>query len=297
METQRQIRMHDLTQSQQPDIQGLPNITFRQLEVFRVVCREASYANAALELRSTRANIKRVCDDFEKAVGRSLFVEGPNRTLEPTSFALGLLGQISPLSRSLRRLGETVRSLHEKGRILRFAAAGEFFKGGLFTDFLARLKISDTFRPCFLRIETKRFRTALLNAECDVYFGVGIIASDRLDMVNLGPVPWTIATGARHRGKPPTRPADLPPGKWWIADGGETEATAKLLEGFHAAGAKGGRILTDSNPAEDEMVFSYDTTARAASVAAWPMFQFSAVIRKHHPYTELMPRLTDVAVS
>ena len=293
METQRQIRMHDLTQSQQPDIQGLPNITFRQLEVFRVVCREASYANAALELRSTRANIKRVCDDFEKAVGRSLFVEGPNRTLEPTSFALGLLGQISPLSRSLRRLGETVRSLHEKGRILRFAAAGEFFKGGLFTDFLARLKISDTFRPCFLRIETKRFRTALLNAECDVYFGVGIIASDRLDLVNLGPVPWKIDC----KGKPPTKPAALPPGKWWLADGGETEATAKLLGEFHAAGAKGGRILTDAKPAADELVFSHDTTARHASDATWPTFQFSAVLRKHHPYTELLPRLTDVAVS
>ena len=293
METQRQIWMHDLTQRTEPDIQGLPNITFRQLEVFRVVCREASYANAALELRSTRANIKRVCDDFEKAVGRSLFVEGPNRTLEPTSFALGLLGQISPLSRSLRRLGETVRSLHEKGRILRFAAAGEFFKGGLFTDFLARLKISDTFRPCFLRIETKRFRTALLNAECDVYFGVGVIASDRLDLVNLGPVPWKIAC----KGKPPTNPAALPPGKWWLADGGETEAAVKLLEEFHAAGAKGGRILTDANPAADEMVFSHDTTARHAPDATWPTFQFSAVLRKHHPYTELLPRLTDAAIS
>jgi Bacterial regulatory helix-turn-helix protein, lysR family len=285
--------MNDLTQSKLPDFQGLPNITFRQLEVFRVVCREASYANAALELRSTRANIKRVCDDFEKAVGRPLFEEGSNRTLQPTLFAQGLLGQISPLSRSLRRLGDTVKSLHEKGRILRFAAAGEFFKGGLFTDFLARLKISDTFQPCFLRIETKRFRTALLNAECDVYFGVGIIASDRLDLVNLGPIPWRID----GKGKPPTKPADLPPGKWWLADAGETEATAKLIEAFHAAGAKGGRILTDAKPADDEVVFSHDTTTRHSTDALWPMFQFSAVLRKHHPYTELLPRLTGAAIS
>jgi Bacterial regulatory helix-turn-helix protein, lysR family len=285
--------MNESTQSKLPDFQGLPNITFRQLEVFRVVCREASYANAALELRSTRANIKRVCEDFEKAVGRPLFEEGPNRTLQPTLFAQGLLGQISPLSRSLRRLGETVKSLHEKGRILRFAAAGEFFKGGLFTDFLARLKISDTFRPCFLRIETKRFRTALLNAECDVYFGVGIVASDRLDLVNLGPIPWKIDC----MGKPPVKPADLPPGKWWIADAGETEATAKLIDEFVAAGAKGGRILTDAKPADDEVVFTHDTTARPSTETHWPMFQFSAVLRKHHPYTELPPRLTSSAIS
>jgi hypothetical protein len=45
----------------------LPGITCRQLEVFSVTCKERSYANAALELQSTRANIKRVCQEFEKA--------------------------------------------------------------------------------------------------------------------------------------------------------------------------------------------------------------------------------------
>ena len=302
MNTGREIRMNETTQINQPDFQGLPNITFRQLEVFRLVCREGSYANAAIELRNTRANIKRVCDDFEKAVGRPLFEEGPNRTLQPSPFALGLLGQVSPLARGLRRLGDTVKSLHENGRILRFAAAGEFFKGGLFTDFLGRLKISDSFRPCFLRIETKRFRTALLNAECDIYFGEGIMASDRLDLVNLGPIPWRIQPGPGYRGNPPAKPADLPPGKWWIANAGETEATAKIVEAFHAAGAKGGRILMEANdvkPADDEVAFFHETTARRAPAcdAAWPTFQFSAVLRKHHPYTELMPRLTGAAVS
>lgn len=289
--------MNEVTRKTLPDFQGLPSITFRQLEVFRTVCREASYANAALELRSTRANIKRVCDDFEKAVGRPLFEETSDRTLQPTAFAQDLLGQVSPLSRGLRRLGESVKSQHASGRILRFAAAGEFFKGGLFTDFLGRLKITDAFRPCFLRIETKRFRTALLNAECDVYFGVGIIPSDRLDLVNLGPIAWKIDC----KGKPPTRPADLPAGKWWITDTGETEATAAIIEQFHAAGAKGGRILTaDSGafPAADEMVFSHDTTSLTLGPAAgaWPSFQFSAALRKHHPYSELMPRLTGAAI-
>ncbi len=285
--------MNDITRKLQPDFQCLPNITFRQLEVFCVVCREASYTNAALELRSTRTNIKRVCDEFEKAVGRPLFEEGPNRTLLPTAFAQGLISQVSPLSRALRRLGESVKSLHEKGRILRFAAAGEFFKGGLFSDFLARLQISDTFRPCFLRIETSRFRTALLNVECDVYFGVGINASERLDLVNLGPIPWKIDRGPRCKGRMPTQPNELPAGKWWLTQAGEPEATTEILGAFHAAGAKGGRILTDESPAQDEIVFSHETTARhsAAPDQRWPCFQFSAVLRKNHPYSELMPRL------
>ena len=83
-------------------VDSLPEITYRQLEVFSVVCRERSYANAALELHSTRANVKRVCQEFEQVVGRQLFEEGPDRTLVPTAFALGLLVQIGPLSRSLR---------------------------------------------------------------------------------------------------------------------------------------------------------------------------------------------------
>ncbi|GAA5121723.1 LysR family transcriptional regulator [Luteolibacter yonseiensis] len=289
--------MNETTRKNLPDFQGLPNITFRQLEVFSVVCREASYANAALELRSTRANIKRVCEDFQKAVGRPLFEECADRRLQPTAFAQDLLTQVSPLARGLRRLGESVRNQHAGGRILRFAAAGEFFKGGLFTDFLARVRITDAFRPCFLRIETKRFRTALLNAECDVYFGVGISPSDRLDLINLGPVAWKI----RCEGDPPARPADLPAGKWWIADAGETEATAALIEAFHAAGAEGGRIhTTDSgtSPAQDDIVFSHDTAAMAGSPAgdAWPRFHFFAVLRKHHPYSELMPRLGGAAI-
>ena len=294
--------MSEPTKTARPDFQGLPAISFRQLEVFGVVCREGNYANAALELRSTRANIKRVCDDFEKAVGRRLFEEGPDRTLRPTPFAEGLLGQITPLSRALRRLGDGVKSLHEKGRILRFAAAGEFFRGGLFTDFLTRLQISDTFRPCFLRIETKRFRTALLNAECDVYFGVGISPSDRLDLVNLAPIPWEITRGPRCKGKPPVCPEALPAGKWWLRDAGEIEASVALLECFHKAGARGGRILTDDagpGPADDDIVFSHRTAAKycAEIDAAWPCFHFSAVLRKHHPYLELMPRLTGAAVS
>ncbi len=291
--------MNELMQKLQPDFHGLPNITFRQLEVFCVVCREASYANAALELRSTRTNVKRVCDEFEKAIGRPLFDEGPSRTLVPTPFAQGLISQVSPLSRGLRRLGESVKSLHEKGRILRFAAAGEFFKGGLFSDFLARLQISDTFRPCFLRIETSRFRTALLNVECDVYFGVGITASERLDLVNLGPIPWKIERGSQCQGRLPSQPDELSPGKWWITEAGEPEATAHILGAFHAAGAKGGRILTGEAPASDEIVFSHETTSRhsAAPDLRWPCLQFSAALRKNHPYSELMPRLMSCALA
>ncbi len=296
----RVIGMNEATRTTLPDLKRLPNITFRQLEVFCVVCHEGSYANAAVDLRCSRSNVKRVCEEFQAAVESPLFTEAADRTLQPTPFALALLGQVTPLSRSLRRLGDTVRNLHEIGRMVRFAAAGEFFKGGLFTEFLARLAISDHFRPCFLRIETKRLRTALLNAECDVYFGAGILASDRLESVDLGPVPWRIEGGKSGRGTAPASPKHLPHGKWWIASIGQTTAAEAVLADFHAAGAAGGRILEDSAGAEiedDHLVFAHDVSGdRVPTAPAWPCYRFTAVLRKNHPYSELFSRLADAAL-
>lgn len=283
--------MNEISQKRQPDLQALPNITFRQLEIFCTVFREKSFAHAAIELHTTRPNVKRACEEFEKAVGRKLFDE-TDRTLQPTEFARGLLGQVGPLSRGLRHLEDGVRSLHQAGRVLRFAAAGEFFRGGLFTDFLARLKINDTFRPCFLKIESSRFRNALLNAECDVYFGIGLLPSDRMDLIDLGPVPWNITSA----GKLPNSPSDLSKTPWTIADAGEPGSASAVLEAFHAAGASGGAILTDKESA-GKISFTPDITAPppAAGSTGWPCYRFTAVLRKHHPYQDLQTRLAAVS--
>ncbi|WP_367872132.1 LysR family transcriptional regulator [Luteolibacter sp. Populi] len=286
-------------------VEALPDITYRQLEVFSVTCKERSYANAALELHSTRANVKRVCEEFEEAVGRPLFEEGPDRSLVPTAFATGLLAQIGPLSRALRKLGDGVRGLHQAGRILRFAAAGEFFRVGLFTDFLATLQLSDIFRSCFVRIEVKRFRTALLNAECDVYFGIGLGGADRLEAVDLGPVPWTIL---RNPATPlPTAPAQLQGTGWWIASAGEPETAAALLAAFRSAGAKGGAIMGESEAADfladparlpaGACVFVPETTVGMSGrdPGSWPAYRLTACLRRNHPYAELKPRLMTAA--
>lgn len=288
-------------------VEKLPDITYRQLEVFSVVCRERSYANAALEMHSTRANIKRVCDEFEGVVGRPLFSEGPDRTLRPTEFGGGLLAQIGPLSRALRKLGEGVRTMHEAGRVLRFAAAGEFFRVGLFTEFLATLKVSDLFRSCFIRIEVKRFRTALLNAECDVYFGIGLGEADRLDAVDLGPVPWSIIRKPGAGGGPPRGPADLVNLDWWIAETGELEAAEAIVAAFREAGARGGRVIAES----EALTFAADPSLLPVGVClflpelasgmkgrdagVWPAYRLTACLRRNHPYAELKPRLTAAA--
>lgn len=281
--------------------EGLPEISIRQLEVFRIACHEGSYTNAAIELRTTRASVKRICSEFETAVGRQLFVENAEKILQPTEFARCLLGQMGNLSQAMRKLATCVRSLHEKGRILRFAAAGELFQGGLFTQYLRLLRINDTFRPCFQKIDSKRFRAALLNAECDVYFGFGLMDCDRLDLVDLGLVPWKI-TSQRENHPPPRHPAELSTALWGIASPDEDGAASELLAEFRAAGARGGEVLPAGlleGKTTHEWVFRPDITARekVAAGTPWPHFRFAAIFRKHHPYTELKHRMENVARS
>ena len=72
----------------------LPRITFRQLEVLRAVYRERSFANAALDLHSTRGNVKRMCAELEQILGGKLFEnEGPT-ALQPTPFAHAMVAQM-----------------------------------------------------------------------------------------------------------------------------------------------------------------------------------------------------------
>lgn len=282
---------------QPPDFKGLPQITLRQLEVFRMVCRERSYAHAALELHSTRANIKRVCADFESAVGRSIFEEAEDKMLMPTAFATGLLAQVGPLAQALRRMAAGIQGVHDSGRIVRFAAAGEFFRGGLFTDFLGRLEIADVFRPCYLRLGVKRFQTALLNAECDVYFGAGIKKSDRLDQVDLGSVPWRIVV--RGSLGTPHKTSDLPKGQWWVAGTGEPELAEMLLQEFHAAGAAGGGVFDPNGVEPDTGVLFYPDPSACDEILGrevWPRYRFTASLRKNHPYAELQRRLAEGAI-
>lgn len=288
--------MKDCGKINTSDFRGLPNISIRQLEVFRTICQERSYTNAALELRSTRANIKRVCDEFEQALGHRLFEEDAEKSLVPTAFAKGMLTQMTPLSRTLRQLGEGVRSMHESGRVLRFAASSEFFGGGLFTEFLSRLQIKDLFRLCFLKIDTKRFRTALLNAECDVYFGIGLVESDRLDVVDLGPVPWR----TNHAGEGVSRDLkDLQKQKWKLVRAGEPGSAERVVDALSQVGVTSVKLTDAAKIGDhpDDLVLQPDLSVAVSDeiIRDWPGYRFSAIMRKHHPYSELKALLADAA--
>jgi DNA-binding transcriptional LysR family regulator len=165
--------------------QNLPRITFRQLEVLRAVYRERSFSNAALDLRSTRGNVKRMCGELEQILGGTLFENEESGTLEPTPFADAMVSQLNPLIRSVRKLEDAVAMMHETGRVLRLAASPELFETAWFTGFLRRFRSKCPFRVCCLMFDERRFQTALLNAECDVFLAGGMEASDKLESIDL----------------------------------------------------------------------------------------------------------------
>lgn len=272
----------------------LAGISLRHLEVFSAVVREGSYSNAALDLQMSRTNVKRICDEFTEIAGRELFTGrgGECCDLAPSLFGQGVYSRLGPLATSLRKLEEGVRQLHQAGRVLRFGAAPGFFRGGLFTDYLSRLDVSGNFRSCFMKIDARDARKSLLAAECDVYFGIGLGASERLDRVGLGEVGWVVRRIGG--GKIPKKPRDLA-GKWFVVGEGDGETAEGVLERFRKAGAKGGGTVNGEmvdSLAKGSVVFTADVISPLGSAGGeWPGYQFNAMMRRRHPYADLKETL------
>jgi hypothetical protein len=136
------------------------------------------------------------------------------------------------------------------------------------------------------------------SAECDVYFGVGLQPSDRMDLVDLGPIPWKIEDEGKPGARLPASPSDLRKAPWFIANYGEVGAASAVLDAIHTAGAKGGTVLSDGQAAKGS-VYHPDTTAPQCVVteSGWPGYRFTAVLRKHHPYSDLKFRLAAAALT
>ncbi len=270
----------------------LAGISLRHLEIFSTVVREGSYSNAALELQVSRSNVKRVCDEFAKIAGRELFAQNGEcegkGAMVASVFGQGVFARLGGLSTSLRKLEEGVRQLHHAGRVLRFGAAGGFFRGGLFTDYLARLEVSGKFRSCFLMLEASQAQKSLLAAQCDVYFGLGLGETERLDRVELGEVGWAVTKSGG--GKLPKKPGDLD-GNWFLVREADGDVGGRLLESFREAGARGGEIVDRekvSSLPKGAVVFSADMISPLGTCSAkWPGYHFCALMRRHHPYADL----------
>jgi len=270
----------------------LAGISLRHLEVFSAVVREGSYSSAALDLQMSRTNAKRVCDEFTRIAGRELFSGrgGENGDLVPTVFGQGVFSRLGPLATSLRKLEEGVRQLRQAGRVLRFGAAPGFFRGGLFTDYLSRLDVSEKFRSCFMKINAKDAQKSLLAAECDVYFGIGLGESERLDLVGLGEIGWVVSVCGEGKAKLPKRPSDLN-GNWVLVGESDGVASGQVLERFREAGALGGGIISAGEVDSMEpgtVVFVADVISPLGSAGGkWPGYQFHALMRRRHPYADL----------
>lgn len=271
----------------------MSGLSLKHLEVFSTVVREKSHANAAMDLHMTRSNVKRVCEEFERIVGRKLLLESDDKEIVPTDFGQGLFGRLGSLSTSLRKMEESVRKLHQTGRVLRFGAAGGFFRNGLFTDYLARLEISDKFRSCFLKVEPEVAGKSLLAAECDVYFGIGLADSERLDLIDLGVIGWKVSRVGG--GKLPVVPKELR-GKWLLLCEGDRAVCEGMLKKIRECGATGGEIANHAEvekAAKGTVVISADVISPLGGVlrAGWPGYRFSALMRKRHPYSDLKETL------
>ncbi|MES2997694.1 MAG: LysR family transcriptional regulator [Verrucomicrobiota bacterium] len=283
-----------------PDVavesQDVPKVTIRQLEAFSAVCQEGSYQNAAIELGSNRTTVRRHCMDFEKIVGRDLLETGADGSLHPGALAVELLAKAGPLCRAMHLLKVRVKELHGKRRILRLGAAGRFFQSNVLSHFLRDLPILNGFRPCFVMIEPRDAAKAIIQGACDVYFRLGRGAEKRFEVIEMKRVPWQMSDCDGLPVRLPDQPSELPAGKWRILE--EGPGAQEILAGFHAAGARDGRVTTVEKQGElpaGSVFLRCDTGEGARSAPdAWPCFNFQALFRKNHPYQELRGFLAGV---
>ena len=73
---------------------------------------------------------------------------------------------------------------------------------------------------------------------------------------------------------------------------------AALCAALHDAGAKKGRILKyGATPKADEILLQAETSwmGLVNPKESWPSYLFSAAIKKHHPYAELIHRLNQAS--
>lgn len=281
----------------------LPRITFRQLEVLRAVYREKSFAHAALDLHSTRGNVKRLCAELEQVLGGVLFEQDELNGLKPTPFADAMVAQMIPLVRSVRKLEDSVTMMHQTGRVLRLAATPALFDSGWFTGFLRRFRSHCPFRVCCLMLEDRRFRTALLNAECDLFLGCGMTPSDKLETIDLGAVPWRFVTADGPLN--PGLPDELRDHRWKIVETDEPETTTELLAAFARAGAGAGEPISretgeswSESPSlipSGHLLVIADTDTEGHGSHIWPSHRYAAFIRRNHPYSELKTLLESAA--
>jgi len=169
---------------------NLGSVDFRHLSAFKQVYLEKNYANAGLNLSTTRKSIRRMMDNLERVFECSLFKEGEKGDLSPTAFSERLFNDLRFLHAAQCRLKDHIASVHESGRILHISSSPAVFRTPIFRQLFKELQSVGNVRLSYTPVDSEEASKALLSGRCDLYIGTWKGHPKRYITVDAGNVPY-----------------------------------------------------------------------------------------------------------
>ncbi|WP_338288987.1 LysR family transcriptional regulator [Luteolibacter sp. LG18] len=215
------------------------------MQVFKAVLAECSMSQAAMRLRTSASNVKRIVTALEGELGVPLFDRESRGKFQPTTHADRLNQEMTGFMEEMESLQQYVSQIRETGRTLKIGAQRWFFETAYFVRLFNLMRQDNRFRATFLEVATGQERTMVESGACDVYVGLVTPASKRVTTVHLAPLPMSV--GCVAPGFVPRELSDLSEISPWGLHAPDLRAASReWLQCIEIAGGGIGRQLTSS---------------------------------------------------
>lgn len=151
-------------------------------------------SQAAMRLRTSASNVKRIVTALEGELGVPLFDRESRGNFQPTSHADRLDQEMAGFMAEMDSLQQIVTSIREDGRLLKVGAQRWFFETSYFLKLFNLLRQDGRLRATFVEVESGEERTSVESGNCDVFVGLSVPGSKRLATTHLPPLQMSLGT-------------------------------------------------------------------------------------------------------
>ncbi|MDB6078282.1 MAG: LysR family transcriptional regulator [Akkermansiaceae bacterium] len=216
----------------------------QQLKVFTALMHERSVGRAAVELRTSASNVRRIWASLEEELGESLFDASERGHAAPTKAAERLEREITSLLTEVRRFEDSVRSIHRTGRVLRLGADRNVFNTSHFGHLFNTLRHDPRFRISFVEVSSSEGRSSLEAGACDLLFAIEGTPGRRFETRDLPSLPLDVACMRRPEDETDIGAATLAEWNWALATFSSPSLARDTLRKIQRCGGGSGQMCS-----------------------------------------------------
>lgn len=217
----------------------------QQLKVFTTLMHERSVGRAAVELRTSASNVRRIWASLEMELGEPLFDASERGIALPTRAAERLEREMSSLLTEVRRFEDSVRTIHRTGRVLRLGADRNVFNTSHFSHLFNTLRHDRRFRISFVEVQGAEGRAALESGACDLFFAIEGTPGRRFETRDLPSLPLDVAF-AGETSDPGVAPKKLAEWNWALATFASPLLARETLRRIQKSGGGNGQMCSQN---------------------------------------------------